>query len=637
MNTTNSQTASNLEPTAEVVIPGTSMPESQNKGPKQDRLLSITDANELESLLLDSIKNGIFLETCYQHYLYSDMSSEKSGPFENALIKIHNEKQANIIQEFSKIKNPKTEQTKYDFWILADGFSKLVPLLDADIHEIVNLLARFDEIGKGDLAAGIWWNELAPLFEEMPQSRDEVIALGLKEETIGGGLCTALRSAFSANLFFYFPYAISLLNQTDGLPPHAHDRILSACRDLQVVSMPEELRKIYYETLLALVHRNQPTCSFSVLYDCIHSITIQKDNWTEASKQLLEELFQINDQPMLWNVALRLSLDINKTPNEEIGMSLKALLKTDVENKGILARIDYLLHRMIDSGMETAAIDFIADFLCKNNGNADMFPRAIHALRETQGALLSERATQWLLSKNLQREHIAARMFSDDPFGKSQIEYFVDTTQLQDIGPNEALTFCAKAVGLLFDNPRALFGFVFPTLDYLDDHFKEKMLKIIYDLIVLIYLDNARNWLSNHRNKVSKLTSEQLERLFSEADNYYNHFQRFSKIPELNPTADQLKTAEKDAQKAFKESFDKAMENSILAKIATQVVLLHGKKSAYADYLPGNDDIKTADLQTHSLTMTVPRLPAAIGLEFRWKRFALTMGDINIDNTEELS
>ncbi len=637
MNSTNSPTASNLKPAAEIVIPGTSMPESQSKERNQDKLLAITDANELESLLLDSIKNGMFLETCYQYYLHTTGSSEKSVLFKNALIKIHNEKKANIIQEFSKIKNPKTEKTKYDFWILAHGFSKLVPSLHADIHEVVDLFAKFDEIGEGDLAAGIWWNELTSLFEENPQSRNEIIALGLQEENVGQGLCTAFHSAFSANLFFYFPYAISLLNQTDGLPPNTHDRILFACRDLQVVAMPEDLKHSYYKTLLALVHRHPPTCSFAVLYDCIHSITIQKDNWTEASKQLLEELFQINDQPMLWNVALRLSLDINKTPNEEIGMSLKALLKTDIENKGILARIDHLLHRMIDSGMETTSIDFIADFLCKENSNFDMFPSSIQSLRETQEALLCERATRWLLSKNRRLEHIAARMLPDDPFDKSSKEYFVDARQLQEVGPDGVLTFCAKAIGLLFDKPRALFGFVFPALDYLDGPSKEKIEKIVYDPIVLTYPDKARIWLSNHRNIISKPTTERLEKIFDEADKYYDHFKEFAKIPELNPTIDQLKESEKDLQEAVEKGFDTAMENTILSKIATQVVLLHGKKSAYANPLPGNDDIQTSELQTHSLTTTVPKLPSAIGLEFRWTRFALTMGDVNVDNTEELS
>ena len=636
MNPVDSQTKSNLKPTAEVVIPGTSMPELQNKEPDRDDLLAITDENELESLLLDSIKCGSFLEICYQHYLFDAEDSEKSKLFETALIKIHNGKKANIIQEFAKIKNPKTEKTKYDFWILADGFSKLVPRLHADIHEVVDLFARFDKIGKGDLAAGIWWNELTPLFEEKPQCRNEIIALGLQEEKVGQGLCTAFRSAFSDNLFFYFPYAISLLNQTDGLPPNTHDRILFACRDLQVVAMPEDLRNTYYETLLALVHRNPPTCSFAVLYDCMHSITIQNGNWTEASKRLLEELFQINDQPMLWKIALSLSLDINKTPNEEIGMSLNALLKTEVENRGILARIDHLLDRMIDSGMGTLAIDFIADFLRKENSNVDMFPAAIKSLRETQGGLLCERATRWLLSKNYRLEHIASRMFPDDPFDKSSKEYFVDARQLQEVGPDVVLTFCAKAIGHLFDKPRALFGFVFPALDYLDEPSKEKIAKIVYDPIVLVYPDNARIWLSKHRDNISKPTAERLEKICDAADKYYAHFKEFAKIPELNPTIDQLKEAEKEIQEAAEESFDKAMENSFLSKIAPQVVLLHGKKSAHANPRPGNDDIQTSELQTHSLTTKVPILPLVIGLEFRWKRFALTMGDVNVDNTEEL-
>lgn len=86
-----------------------------------------------------------------------------------------------------------------------------------------------------------------------------------------------------------------------------------------------------------------------------------------------------------------------------------------------------------------------------------------------------------------------------------------------------------------------------------------------------------------------------------------------------------------------RKNMDEAYKNSLIPFLANEVCLLHGQESIM--YYPGGEGPlgrSVGKLQHHSVSIELPCLPEAVGLEFDWRLIALKMGHWNIDTTVEL-
>lgn len=590
------------------------------------------DAAQLEQIILESIPKGTFLVTCQDLSFSAGKSDECRQTLMQTLARLHNDGKVDVLNELKRFCCETEMDPLLDFWSWMYAFRFLFSKLSCPLESICSLFAAFDKRWQRDMANGIWWEYLRDRFINETDARREMLRLAEAQDTFCPGLRIAFSAGLSAEPVHWFRMAIDLLEKPDERSKVFFNVILLALLEVDWKTLDSTLQSAFWKVIAAITDGNNPPFDWCFLYLICHHLRIHGAGGGPYGT-ILQRVLSFNDPAVLARAAIHLAVDWAGTDTSERQWSLEAFSKIDPATGDLPPHLDGFLEMLVHNGFMETATDFLTSYLVRWNVHLSVFPRFAKLLQHRVG-LLGPMLTSWFLSGNPILEKSAGELvpfeIGDGPVPAIDMGQMRQTQQ-------SLLPVAAKMIGHLFYKPKTMFSFLFPCLECMNAKDKEELTSVLFDPVCLSYHCEIRKWMESDRCNLGEETRGFLHAILERAEADTDHLFKGEGYPELRPPmqlqAELVRVQEAENRKNTEEAY----KNTLIPFLAKEVLLLHGKENVMY-YPEGEGPLgrSVGKLQHHSVTIALPHLPEAVGLEFDWRLVALKMGQWHIDPTVEL-
>ena len=591
------------------------------------------DSARLARMLRDSLPKNAFLTTAQELLFSAGRNEEHRRTLLDAMVRLHEDGIVDILREIGRFLNDKETNPLPNFWGWMHWFRPLFSELPFPLESICSLFAAFDERWKRNMANGIWWDYLSDRFRSSPDSAEEMLRLAEQKDEF----CPGVRRAFSAGLAKDTPHwlerAIGMMERPGTRTKRYFNEIVLALSDVDFGALDSGLAARFWERFAKVSDENDPCFDWFAAYMSLHVIRA-KGFREEVCGTVLGRVLGLGDPAVLERMLIFLAADWKTTDEEERQWSLDALEDYDPQKPFPIDAFGSFASTLLREGFTKTAADVLSSYLVRRNAELSDIPYVVDECWNDQRPRIGEIATAWLLSGNRILEKAAGELL---PFEiESGCVPSVDESQL-NLGPQELLVFAAKVIGYLFDKPKTLFRFLFPCVNRMDEDTRRKIRPVIFDPVFLCYHDDAGECLASKDFSLGRDAVDFLRCILDEAKNEMAVLSKSGPFPELRSPMRQQIEIERIRERELEDRMESSRQNSILEVLTHKISLLHG--NGWILYQPNEDGTlvrSPGELQRHSVSLVLPRLPYAIGWEFDWRRAELKMGNWNIDPVEEL-
>lgn len=594
---------------------------------------SFPDSAGLERLLRDSLPNNAFLTTAQELLFTAGRNEEHRRSLLDAMIRLHGDGTVDILREIGRFLDDKETSPLPDFWGWMHWFQPLFSELSCPLESICSLFAAFDERWKRDMANGIWWDYLSDRFRRSSDSAEEMLRLAEQKDEF----CPGVRRAFSAGLAkdvpFWLERAIGMLECPGARTKRYFNEIVLSLSTVDFVALDPGVAARFWERFAKVADESDPCFDWFAAYMSLHAIRA-KGVREGMCGTVLRRILDLGDPAVLERMLIFLAADWRKTDEDERQWSLDALANFDPQKPAPIAALDRFVFMLLREGFTKPAVEVISAHLIRRNAELTDLPRAVGEFRRTQQTQLVATATAWLSSGNRILEKAASELL---PFeiGKDSVPS-LDASRLE-IKTETLLPFAAKLIGHLFDRPKTLFMFLFPCLDRMGADERESLRPVLLDPVFLCYHKQARAYLDSTECPIGRDTASFIRDVLGEAEKDMFVLSKSGPFPELRPSLREQIETDRIREQDNERMMLQTQNDSVFEILAHKISLLHG--NGWVQYQTEADGTLVrlpGELQRHSVSLVLPRLPNAIGWEFDWRRAELKMGNWNIDPVEEL-
>jgi len=557
--------------------------------------------NSLKDKIIGAAKSGEFLPVC------SSLRTGESQELKKILIKLHNEGAVNVVEEFARLESGGTPTS--EFFTLRFLFEEILPDLVAEVKTVCMCVKDLVDRAGQDMAAGQIWNSYQEFLVKDANRVEEGLRLINEEGAPPVSLPSVLLAGLKVDYPAYLDKSLDIILDTSEpdivrgnavsifsnigyfqQDPLCANRILCALEDL--------CKRKQSEVILGQIPCSAVACAVK---NPLLEGRVQKLINIVATTNLPAVLYGMSRSYVLFSG--HISISISKC-------LLDGLAQTLPEHKGILRNIDYLLTRLLGAKHGDEVLDFIFDYLVRNDGMVCIteFSSFIEALAKNGEGVLDQFVTRCFLSRD-SSHHDAIAHFVEHFHGRPSFDVKMDTAQLFEPINIVALFLARKAIGYLYLMPETCVAYVVSTLDAMEPAERKELLQIFINPFALSYLECVKKFAVRSDIQLSKTEKDFLKKTVSITNKFFKDVKQIGEVKELLPTVKNREIYNRQFRRKMEQAFREAKKNSLVDAICTSVNLLHGH--GWVRYDENADNRSVNFMQSMSTACSIPALWSA--------------------------
>ena len=524
--------------------------------------------NELEQRIVDSTKDGTFLDVLYEEYRKRIGDDDE---LIRTLVELHNQEKINIISEFGLLRN---EASSSNFFIIRNIFRNLLPLLNVPVEEVKSCVKQLTIEAGHDMASH---DLILPFIEFCSADIKRVESLLEQELKVTDDdfdyISTALISGYKINKKTYFNKAIQLLNHRN---PIIVQRVIFALSRFNYNEEPE---------LAATVVKEIITCTESIEDEQILSTAINTLITLLADYEDLEldiiEFFERNignnNPDFIFRIAQQLNYR-HANLSENIQRLLLSFFKDiNIDWKGVINQIDLYIYKKI-SELDAINIAELFEYILSNNSNSldvGVLTNSLRRLREKEyEEVLSSIFTRWLLKREMIYCVSAVKLVKTSTTDQIKIGFDTGQVKVEDL-----MYLVNKAIGWFSLQPSTSLSLILSVIPLSTENQIQLIGNKTFEFIALNYPSQTKAFLQEYLDSLDKNIVNFSESLIQQLDSFLEEFSKLYKIKELRPSTRQRNEYANYQQKLFNEAMAKPIENSLMDMFfPNEKITLYGNK-----------------------------------------------------------
>lgn len=524
--------------------------------------------NELEKRIVDSTKDGTFLDVLYEEYRkYIGDDDELI----RTLVELHSQEKINIISEFGLLRN---EAPSSNFFIMRNIFRNLLPLLNVPVEEVKSCVKQLTIEAGNDMASH---DLILPFIEFCSADIERVESLLDQELKVTDDdfdhISTALISGYKINKKTYFNKAVQLLNHRN---PIIVQRAIFALSRLNYNEEPELATTVVKEII---------TCTKSIedkqiLSTAINTLITLLADYEELEPDIIE-FFERNignnDPDFIFRIAQQLNYR-HANLSENIQRLLLSFFKDiNIDWKGVINQIDLYIYKKI-SELNAINIAELFEYILSNNSNSldvGILTNSLRRLREKEyEKVLSTIFTRWLLKREMIYCVSAVKLVKTSTTDQIKIGFDTGQVKVEDL-----MYLVNKAIGWFSLQPSTSLSLILSVVPMFSRSEMEIIGNKTFEFIALNYSSQTKNFLQEYLDSSDKNTVDFSGHLIEQLKSFLEKFNKLYEVKELRPSTRHRSEYANYQQNLFSEAMAKPLEGSLVDMFfPNKKVTLYGNK-----------------------------------------------------------
>lgn len=570
--------------------------------------------------VLSACKAGGFLNSLCNHTWSPRNGDHKLAV--KAAADIHNAGEFDILQLFA---GPEIEAIEgHTFFTVQQFFCKILPLIDAEVSDVIKCVNRLVQQAGHDGAASMPYGsfrEWCACRADRPREALAMIKENPDEEL--GVLSFVLEAGAKYDQEAYVNEAIAFVGSARD---HERRQAITALGRIDL-SGNERLRTAVLDALDTVFasHKNDNDVS-NAIYSLLDIFAREPDILSERVEHLLQEACKKSGPLTLHAFAHTLWQHCKLLTENTFDSLLEALLDVDPEHAGTideidlaLAQIDLAIHRERMAG-------FLEKFLLKKAGavNVRAFDSLIHKLLNEHKDTLGWLTCKWFLKG----DHVLCNAIAEivQGGGQDDFELYADMSAMR-LTDQERIFVSRKALGYLIMTPVAASSFLVSALRSASDEAAVAISDLLFEPLLINYPGRPREFLQTISNNKEDSAARHIDSALKRLDCYLESMRSIERLPELEPSERQRRIQMERRSEVFSSAFNEAQERSVLLSLVHKSVVLYGNRTV--DYIRADETGKKRRIenQMHAQEISIdwPRLDTVdpVGLNYLILKFRI--------------
>lgn len=524
--------------------------------------------NELENRIVDSTKDGTFLDVLYEEYRKHIGDDDE---LIRTLVELHNQEKINILSEFSVLNN---DSSSSSFFKMHNILRKSLPLLNAPIDKIKNFIKQRALSAKNNMAS----YDLIIQFIEFC-SKDINRANDLLEQELlvidvdFDHVSTALISGYNIDRATYFDKSIDLLKHKNLI---VIQRTISALSRFDYTEEPR---------LATTATKEIITCTRTIKDEQILSTTINTlitllADYKELEPDVIEFIehnIGNNNPEFIFRIAQQLNYRHNSLSEKIQKLLFNFFKNLDAKNIGIIEEVDWYIYKKI-SDTDAIAIAKLFEYLLDNNDELFQVEILNHSLQRIQEEeyeeMLSVIFTKWLLKREIIYCISAVKLVKTTTTHQIKIGFDKEQVKKEDL-----IYLVNKSIGWFSLQPSTSLSLILSVIPLCTESQIQLIENKTFEFIALNYPSQTKAFLQKHSDSSDKNIVNFSDNLIQQLEIFLEEFNKLYEIKELRPSTRQRNEYANYQQKLFSEAMAKPIENSIMGMFfPNKKITLYGNK-----------------------------------------------------------
>lgn len=524
--------------------------------------------SELEKRIVDSTKDGTFLDVLYEEYRKHIGDDDE---LIRTLVQLHNQEKINILSEFSVLNN---DSSSSNFFKVHNILRKSLPLLNAPIDKIkifikqlalsannnmasYNLIIQFIEFCSKDI------NRANDLLEQ------ELLVIDVDFDHIS----TALISGYNIDRATYFDKSIDLLR---------HESLIVVQRTISALSRFDYTEEPGLATAATkeIITYTRAIKDEQILSTAINTLITLLADYKELEPDVIEFIehnIGNNSPEFIFRIAQQLNYR-HSSLSEKIQKLLFNFFKNlDAKNIGIIEEVDWYIYKKI-SDTDAIAIAKLFEYLLDNNDElfqVDIFGHSLQRIQEEEyEEMLSVIFTKWLLKREAIYCISAVKLVKTTTTHQIKIGFDKEQVKKEDL-----VYLVNKSIGWFSLQPSTSLSLILSVIPLSTESQIQLIGNKTFEFIALNYPSQTKALLQEYLDSSDKNIVNFSESLVQQLDSFLEEFNKLYKIKELRPSTRQRNEYANYQQKLFNEAMAKPIENSLMDMFfPNKKITLYGNK-----------------------------------------------------------
>ena len=489
-------------------------------------------------------------------------------------------------------------------------FDIVINYLDVCCRQSVQIVIEVSEkcyrIAGKDLISGMALEELGTYLCRYPEDIDGAISYYKEHNPRGEGLSFVWLAALKCNALMYWGKLLAWIDDSKS-----DEELIIA---LHVLTMyPVELDASFVES--EVVERILK-CRIRCVGDGAKGELFRAaTNWSRVVqrdaqirlRELSKELVHEGSPYVLYHATRNAHHIFEQQLEADVQWSLSEFLKVDLKHKGILENISFYLQKVV-AKFPLQAFEFIENYCVEHRCDISVFEDLYPEFAKCDESLRNRYFTKWLSADAVVPGRNVYKVASYFHMEKS-LKIKADFGLFEQPHEDDYVLSFLRAIGWLYLMPETCVGFLVSCVSLMT----EEGLKSVYDdffyLVVINYLDVYKSELQTlPREDQSKAYFTYLEQLAHKADEWWARFKAKGECPELFPNMRHRELYAKQRREIYNSAMSEARDKSILAQIARNIQLLHGRGWIVPTFTSEGEKLQESNLKRFSASMRISRL-----------------------------
>lgn len=523
--------------------------------------------SELEQRIIDSTKDGTFLDVLYEEYRQHIGDDDE---LIRTLVQLHNQEKINILSEFSLLNN---DSSSSNFFKVHNILRKSLPLLNSPIDKIKIFIKQLALSAKNNMVS----HELIIQFIEFCSKDISRVNDLLEQELLVidvdfDHISTALISGYNIDRATYFDKSINLLKHEDLI---VIQRSISALGRFDYTEEPR---------LATAATKEIITCTRTIkdeqiLSTAINTLITLLADYEELEPDVIdfiEHNIGNNSPEFIFRIAQQLNHRHNSLSEKTQQLLFNFFKNLDVKNIGIIEEIDWYIYKKI-SDTDAIAIAKLFEYLLDNNNELFQVDILSHSLQRIQEEeyeeMLSVIFTKWLLKREMIYCISAVKLVKTTTTHQIKIGFDKEQVKTEDL-----VYLANKSIGWLSFQPASALSLIVSILPMCSGSEIQLIENKTFEFIALNYPSQTKAFLQEYSDSSDKNIVNFSENLIKQLESFLEEFNKLYEIKELRPSTRHRSEYANYQQKLFDEAASEPREELLFSSLFTKRVTLYGNK-----------------------------------------------------------
>lgn len=558
----------------------------------------MANQKDLQSKILDSVENGLFLECIYDFY---KKNFDKKQELFSILVELHNLGKINLFKEFIRLNN---EAGRIDFWMTRHILEDMMALIDIKcISESLKCIEHLIKEAGNDLASHSILGKFQQKLESDEDLLEQVFEVFQENPILYKEFLGAI-ILVGSNLDFdkYFNINQKFLDSTDNDIKSRAIYLLGKFAYPSEACLKTSIKKL---ELLGEKEANDTVLS-SILHSYLTLLFLNPSYFDNTSEIFLQNIIAKSGKITFYNLATllffhRKSEKIDDYQYFNLTRKVYNFLKNKLASE--VGTIQYIGMAFPTKNQDELLKDYLEliEFYIENGVEIELF--GIKHFIEDDIELFEKIITRWF-SSNSSKIALATRDF----FILNDVRLIQPNFDLVDSDCGYLKTFIAhKAVSCLFAYPEMLLHFLIHLMEASTEAEASDIANLIYHFILINYPHQKENTIK-WKNNLHPHNQIELDRIAEEIENYLQNIKSIPEIKELHPPTENIIEYDRYQSETMARQFDDISQKSVFMQLFTPIRMLYGHKAIFKQELNQQGNRTEIEMVSHSVSMAMPRM-----------------------------